>query len=211
MMPYQLLVWDFDGTLADTMALAVETYNTLAAKHGYLPIGAISSEREMGALTFLRTHGIPLLRVPWLVKEYLSATSSRMQDVRLFDGLPDLLRRLKERGYRMGVLSSNSAENIQSCLRGNDALGIFEFVVGYPRLFGKAVAINRLIKKERIDRRCVLYIGDEVRDMEAARKAGVDCAAVGWGFNSRDVLAEHAPRFFWSSPADVRSALLETE
>jgi phosphoglycolate phosphatase len=165
----------------------------------------------MGMLTFLRKHSIPLYRVPWLVKEYLFLTSSRMKDVCLFDGLPDLLHRLKDAGYRLGVLSSNSAENIRSCLRANDALDIFEFVVGYPRLFGKASAIRNLLKTERIDRQCALFIGDEVRDVEAARKAGVDSAAVGWGFNSEDVLSKQSPKFFWSSLADVRSALLKSE
>jgi len=143
-MRYRLIVWDFDGTLANTMALALATYNDLAVRHGFRQVDDPTAVRGMGARAFLKQHGIPLLRLPFLVREYLATTRSRMGESRLFDGLPELLRTLKASGCRQGVLSSNSAENIGVCLRANAVEDVFDFVVGYPRLFGKGRAIRRL-------------------------------------------------------------------
>jgi len=80
-------------------------------------------------------------------------------------------------------------------------------VVGYPRLFGKGRAIRRLLKKEGIEPTQFLYIGDEVRDVEAARQAGVDIAAVGWGFHTLEQLSQESPTYLWSCPGDVLPAL----
>src|ERR1700733_12276878 len=155
-MRYRLIVWDFDGTLADTLALAFATYNDFALQYGFLPIDDPAAVRNLGALGFFRKHGIPLYRVPLLVKAYLAATKGRMAGIRLFEGVPELLRGLKGGGSRVGVLSSNSADNIRSCLNANGVENEFDFVVGYPRLFGKATALRRLLKDENVDRRHIL-------------------------------------------------------
>jgi phosphoglycolate phosphatase len=207
-MRYQLIVWDFDGTLADTRALALATYNDLAGRLGFLQVEDPASVRHLGTLAFLRQHRIPLYRLPRLVKDYLAATRGQMDAVRLFGGLPDVLHSLKASGCRLGVLSSNSADNIRSCLRANTVEDVFDFVVGYPRLFGKATALRRLLKQEKVEPQHFLYIGDELRDVEAAKRAGVDSAAAAWGFQSLDVLRQEGPTFLWSSPGDVLPALL---
>src|SRR5262249_27326830 len=144
-----------------------------------------------------------------LLKEYLTATRGRMQEVRLFDGVPNLLRTLRVGGCRLGVLSSNSAANVRTCLRANGVEGAFEFVVGYPRLFGKATALRRLLKQERVRPQRFLYVGDEVRDVKAAKQSGVGSAAAGWGFQSLELLSRQSPTFLWSCPADVLPALVK--
>src|SRR5580693_8365219 len=111
-MRYRLIVWDFDGTLADTMALALATYNDLATRYGFRQVDDPAAVRGMGTRAFLKQHGISLVRLPMLVKAYLAATRNRMEEIRLFDGLPELLRTIKAGGCRQGILSSNSAENI---------------------------------------------------------------------------------------------------
>jgi phosphoglycolate phosphatase len=208
-MRYQLIVWDFDGTLADTMALALESYNSLAARHGFTPVEDPASLRGLSTREILRKHGISLLWLPLLMKEYLAATRGRMQDMRLFAGMADIVRTLKAQGCRQGILSSNSADNIHLCLGANGAADLFDFVIGYPRLFGKARAIRRLLKKEQVEPDQCLYIGDEVRDVEAAKKAGVSSAAVGWGFNTAELLLKETPTFFWAAPCDVLPSLTD--
>ena len=103
----------------------------------------------------------------------------------------------------MGVLSSNAAGNIRACLEANGAGDLFDFVVGYPRLFGKAIAIRKVLRRERVAPGDFLYVGDEVRDVKAARTAGVDVAAVGWGFHTAALLARYAPTYLWRRPAEA--------
>lgn len=206
-MRYRLIVWDFDGTLADTMALALATYNDLATRYGFRQVDDPAAVRGMGTRAFLKQHGISLVRLPLLVKAYLAATRSHMKEIGLFDGLPELLRTIKASGCRQGVLSSNSAENIGVCLEVNGMEDVFDFVIGYPRLFGKGRAIRRLLKKEKVEPAQFLYIGDEVRDVEAAKEAGVDVGAVAWGFHTPEQLSKEGPTYLWLSPEKVWPAL----
>jgi phosphoglycolate phosphatase len=209
-MRYRMVVWDFDGTLADTLALAVATYNALAARHGFRPVADPAAVREMGSLAFLRHHRIPLRRLPLLLREYRAETRSRMAEVRLFEGLPAVLARLRAAGVVQGVLSSNSAENIERCLRANGVGAEFAFVVGYPRLFGKGRALRRLLRAHRVEPALFLYVGDEERDVAAAHQAGVAVAAVGWGLHAPEVLARQSPTHFWPAPAAIWPALAGT-
>jgi phosphoglycolate phosphatase len=123
--------------------------------------------------------------------------------VRVFDGLPGVLRELLNQGVRLGILSSNSRENILACLRGNGLEDVFTFVMGYPRLFGKAKAMRRLLRSEGVPAEQFLYVGDEVRDVEAAQKAGVDVAAVTWGFQTPEVLSSLEPTYLIHHPTDL--------
>jgi phosphoglycolate phosphatase-like HAD superfamily hydrolase len=206
-MRYQLVLWDFDGTLADTLASSLELYNELAMRHGFRTVTDPGAVRGLTPFEFLRGHGIPLAKVPSLVREMRAAHRGRMATTRLFPGLPPVLEALRQSGHRLGILSSNSRENILACLRANQAEALFDPVVGYSRLLGKARPIRRVLKAGRLGGRDVLYVGDEVRDIEAARQTGVAVAAVTWGFNARDLLARHAPDHLIEHPEELLRVL----
>jgi phosphoglycolate phosphatase len=206
-MRYGLVLWDFDGTLADSLGCLLAIYNGLAAEHGFRPVDEPEAVRGLTALALLRRCGVPLARLPWLSRQILTAQRGRMTDIRLFPGVLDALQAALQSGCRMSVLSSNTEVNILACLRANQAEGLFESVVGYPRLFGKARAIRRLLKKAGLDGKHLLYVGDEVRDIEAARKAGVAAAAVTWGLNSPQLLSRHEPDFLIERPEQIPELL----
>jgi phosphoglycolate phosphatase len=131
--------------------------------------------------------------------------------MKLVAGVAELLAAVSATGVRQGILSSNSEHNIRRTLRAHGAEGHFAFVVGYPRLFGKGKALRRVVRAEgggsfwrklrelpragRLDGGEVLYVGDEVRDIDAARKAGVRVAAVTWGFHTAEFLRSGKPDF----------------
>ena len=94
----------------------------------------------------------------------------------------------------MSILSSNARENIVACLRANGVAGLFETVLGYRRLFGKGDGIRRFLKGRIKPGERAVYVGDEVRDIVAARKAGVEVAAVTWGYNHSQAARRMAPR-----------------
>ena len=203
-MAYKLIAWDFDGTLADTLHGALAIYNGLAGRHGFRPIKDPEAVRGMTTAAFLKAHRVPLLKVPLLLREFLAAQKSRMDQVRLCAGVAELVRALRGDGVRQGVISSNNEQNIRTCLRANGVEDCFEFVVGYSRLFGKQQAIRRILKQRKCPPGELLYVGDEVRDIEAARAAGVDVASVTWGLNTEDLLAEHRPTRLLRAADDLR-------
>jgi phosphoglycolate phosphatase len=208
-MRYKLVLWDFDGTLADTFGCSLRIYNELADRHGFRRIDDPVGVRGLSTLAFLRRHRIPLLKVPTLVRAVLSAQRGEMAGTHLFPGLAAVLRRLHDTGGRLCVLSSNRADNIRACLRANDAASWFAEIHGYQRLLGKARGIRRVVRAAGLSVREVVYVGDEVRDIQAARQAGMPIIAVGWGYQSRALLAEHGPDHLIDRPEQLLPLLLE--
>jgi phosphoglycolate phosphatase len=210
-MRFKLLVWDFDGTLADSLAAAVSIFNRLAPELGHKPIVDVAAARELSTRQFLRQQGISLWRLPRLVRKYREAAAEDADQLKLFPGLVEVLTHLRQCGLRLGVLSSNKEENIRRCLRANGIEDAFEFVIGYPRLFGKAKALRRIVRGQRLQRAEVLYIGDEVRDVEAARKAGVTVVAVTWGFHAEPLLRSSDPDQVVTAPAELMGWVLAND
>jgi phosphoglycolate phosphatase len=206
-MRYSFVLWDFDGTLADTFAFMVSAYNVLAARRGLRRIDDPEAVRGLSPLAFVRTLGIPLMSGPSLLAGVLSVVRRDMPNVQLFAGLSEALDALGKAGCRMSILSSNSRDNILACLRANGVAGHFESVVGYRRIFGKGEGIRRFLKGRIAPGERAVYVGDEVRDIMAARKAGVDVAVVTWGYNTRQLLAQHAPDYLIERPEQLRMLL----
>src|SRR5262245_31510189 len=202
-MRFPVVLWDFDGTLADTFACTVRVYNRLAPAYGLRPIDDPQAVRGMTVPQFLRAHRVGLWKLPSLVLQVLVAQKEEVATLSLFPGVSGVLEELSQAGTRMAVLSSNAEGNIRACLKANGVEGFFEAVVGYRRLFGKGRGIRGLLKGRGLVGPEVVYVGDEVRDIQAARKAGVAAAAVTWGFNSRDLLARHAPDYLADSPEQL--------
>ena len=209
----RLIVWDFDGTLADSLPAAVGIFNRLAAELGHRPVEHVAAARTMPMREFLRRHGVSVWRLPRLMRAFRAAAAADADRVGLSAGMAEVLAEFAARGLRLGVLSSNSEANIRRCLGANGVESHFAFVVGYPRLFGKGKALRRIVRAERLARSEVLYVGDEVRDVEAAKRAGVAVAAVTWGFHAEPLLrasgADHVvtePRQLLELVTGVRAA-----
>jgi phosphoglycolate phosphatase len=202
-MPFKLVVWDFDGTLVDSLQVTLGIFNRLAGELRYRPIDDPEAARAMTTRQFLRHHGISLWRLPRLVRKFHAAAAEEAEKLKMYAGLPEALSALCAGGVRLGILSSNKEDNIRRCLRVNGAEEHFAFVVGYPRLFGKGKALRRILRAERTERADVLYVGDEVRDIEAARKAGVASAAVTWGFHAESLLRANGPDHVVADPAKL--------
>ena len=206
-MPYTFFLWDFDGTLADTFACTVRLYNGLAASYGLPPIDDPQAVRGLSLRTFVRTHRIGLWKLASLTRAVLAAQRSEASRLPLFAGLADVLHNIRRAGCRMAVVSSNAEDNIRACLRATGVEGLFEAVVGYSRLFGKGRAIGRFLKASGVGVQEVVYVGDEVRDVEAARKARVAVAAVAWGYQARALLAAQAPDYLLDEPGQLLALL----
>ncbi len=206
-MPFKLVIWDFDGTVVDSRALMLAIFNRLAPEFRYRPVDDPESVRSLTTRQFLRHHGISLWRLPRLVRRFHAAAAEEAESLKLYPGLLDALAGLCDCGLRLGILSSNKEDTIRRCLRANAAEVHFDFVIGYPRLFGKGKALRRIIRAERIAPSEVLYVGDEVRDIEAARQARVASAAVTWGLNTEAILRSCSPDLVAVDPATLRQLI----
>jgi phosphoglycolate phosphatase len=180
------VIFDFDGTLADTLSTAIEIYNSVASSYGAKTISQedIALLRSSRPQELMRNYGVTFWNLPRLALQVKQGL--KQQPVRLHPEIQDVIYKLSADGYTLGILSSNDVDFILPILEQNHLLDTFTFVEGYGRIFGKHRALKRIMRVRKLDPADVIYIGDETRDIEAAKRAGVSPVAVTWGFQTRN-------------------------
>jgi phosphoglycolate phosphatase len=126
--------------------------------------------------------------------------------IALFDGVDALLSTLTERGVTIAIATSNAEANVRRILGDANAKRISHYACG-ASLFGKAAKLAAIIKRQQASPERTIAIGDEVRDLEAARKVGLAAGAVGWGYATIDFLRAQRPDYLFSSMDDIRQAI----
>lgn len=199
-----VFIFDFDGTIADTHQYMVTITNRLADEFKFNKIQdhEVQEIKHMSAQDVMKHLKIPTLKVPQIVKRGKEEYNLDIKDLMPFAGLKEVLLKLKELQIKIGILSSNSSRNIQEFLKNHD-FNIFDFVYTTSKIWTKNTRLKRILKEKGIEKNTVLYIGDETRDVVAAKRLGVKVAAVTWGYNSAKILSEHGPDYLIESPQDL--------
>jgi phosphoglycolate phosphatase len=208
--PARTVVFDFDGTLADTLAVGLAACNAVAPEFGLRTVAPdeVPGLMQLSTRDALRSLGVPLHRLPTIVRRVRQQMRSRLPEVSLFAGIHDALAELHRAGLGLGVLTSNSRANVGACLGRHAVLPWFDFIHSSSHLFGKHRALRRLLGGAGISEDRVVYVGDQDRDVEAARRCGVPVVAVGWGYQSAAQLRSQQPDCFAATPADLTRFLL---
>jgi phosphoglycolate phosphatase len=201
------IIFDFDGTIADSLPLVIKLYEDMI--RGGQPMPREEVERLRG-MSLLRV-GRELRIMPWRIPVLLGRGRARMRheigNVPVFPGMPELIRQLHDDGHTLYIVSSNSVHNIRPFLKRFELNKQFKHMYGNAGLLGKGRLLKLVAKRNRLNLSDTVYIGDEVRDIEAAKKAGMRIISVTWGYNTESVLREHAPDFVAMNPGDILKAL----
>ena len=207
---YRLVVFDFDGTLADSFPWFSSVINDVADRYRFRRVAPHETDalRGMDARAIVRHLGIPAWKLPCLSRHMHRLAARDIGRIPLFPGIPDLLATLDGAGLRLGIASSNAETNIRTAL-GPAAAHVRHFACG-ASLFGKARRLGALIRDAGFAPSETLYIGDEIRDHIAAREAGCAFAAVTWGYTRADALAAEGPAHLFDAPGSL-SALLRAD
>lgn len=203
-MAYRCVIFDFDGTLADTLDETLSIMNELAAEYGFRPMKSheIGGVRHMRVGEFRRYLGIPAWRLPRLLIEGKRRLGQRMEKIAPIRGVPEMLRELRGMVPVLGILTSNSEENVAAFLDRHNLVP-FDFILSSRKLLGKAKHLRRIVKRRGFAHEETLYVGDELRDIEAAHAAEIPVAAASWGFNSPTSLHAAMPDHMLDAPAEL--------
>src|SRR4051812_11993868 len=106
-MRYSLVLFDFDGTLADSLSRALSIYHQIAPGLGLKPIADVEAARMMPTRKLLKHLGVRFWRLPKVLRAYQAAAAVHAHEQRLHSGIADVLRTLHASGHRLGILSSN--------------------------------------------------------------------------------------------------------
>lgn len=200
----RLLLFDFDGTIADTFDAAFEILNTLAKEFGFRPLAPeeLSKARDMRTREVMKFLRIPMSKMTGIARRGSEEIHARMPGIAPLPGMPELLRALRDDGYELGIVTSNSEVNVNLFLEKHD-LAVFSFIRSSSKLLGKARELRAVVKSHKIPMSEILFVGDETRDIEAAQKVGMPMAAVSWGYNSRRSLEEMQPDFLFDRAEEL--------
>lgn len=190
-MKKKYVIFDFDGTLADTIPVMFTIIQELAKEVGYarqITQADWDWVREHALKDIPAKFNIPLIKLPYLLLEGRNKLKKQMFSIPPCRGMLEAIKMLKGRGYSLAILSSNSRESIQEFIVKNNLAQYFDFVHSELNIFGKDKALLSLMKQFGMPIKDAVYVGDEVRDFEACKKIELDCISVTWGLNSRGVL-----------------------
>lgn len=210
MRPPKLILFDFDGTLADSFRATLAAGNRIAAAHGYrrLHEEEALALRSQGIREVLRQTEIPLRRLPAWMRQMRRELHEEARGMKPHPGLAEALSTLRKAGIPLGLVTSNSRENVELFLQNSGWTGWFTYLETGSNLFGKSRLIRRLLEQARIPASQAAFVGDEERDVAAAHKAGVRAVAVAWGYNDRPVLARSGPDRIVDRPEELPGCFL---
>jgi phosphoglycolate phosphatase len=208
-MKYKLLLFDFDGTLADTFPWFTHTFDEVADKYGFRRLDRDRADelRSLGARQIMQHHQVPLWKLPAISQHMRALMQRDISGITLFPGIDAALCRLSEAGRILALVSSNSRSNVLQVLGPASAARFRYFECG-TSIFGKHAKLRKVLAASRVSPRAAILIGDELRDAEAATQAGLAFGAVAWGYTHKDALMAAGAKEVFESAEELSAKLL---
>ncbi len=202
------IIFDMDGTIADSFDYVL---GFLLEQAGLVPLNEHDKGklRNLSMVGMARQLGFHRWQLPYLFIKGRRLMGGAIDKVQPFDGLPEIIRKLQAEGHELFIISSNNTTNVQRFLDNQKLDKYFTKVYGGAGMFGKAPALRRLLREQNLELKQAIYIGDELRDVEAAQSVDVRVVAVTWGFARRSDLSDAKPTFMVDTPAELMGVLEE--
>ncbi|MGG0747334.1 HAD-IA family hydrolase [Priestia megaterium] len=206
----KVILFNFNGTIVDTKFLAIDIFNEIASKQEYkkinkeeVPYLSTLSIRERCKVLNVPIHKMPLIGIS--IKRRYQQYIANLEPVR---GISEVLEELKNQGYKLGFLTSNNY-NVTNDFLTNNSIEFFDYNHYSFNPFSKSKDISSFLKKYRLKKNEVIYIGDELRDIKAAKKNGLVCIATSWGYDSVNLLNRGHADFIAKQPNDILDIILK--
>lgn len=207
-MKYRLVIFDMDGTLSDSFPWFARVLNTVAERFHFRKVAPDDVEmlRGLGSREILDWLGVPLWKVPLIARHMRALKTQHLDDIPLFPGVDRILAELAARGAVIAIVSSDGEDNVRRALGAANARHIAHLACG-SSMFGKQAKFRSVLRRSGITEEQAIAIGDETRDAEAARAAGIAFGAVAWGYSHIDALRPHAPNYVFCGFDDIITQL----
>lgn len=201
----KVILFDFDGTIVNSIEVGIAITNRLALRFGFPPFDEETLEqlKYLGSREALKRSQIPVWQLPFLIRRFTQELNHEIPNLQLFPGMQETLLELKQQGCLLGIVSTNSIKNIEEFLRVQNLTSTFNIVSASYALFNKSRLIQKIMRQKNLAPNQVYYVGDETRDIEAAKKSGVYSVAATWGLNAAEILSKSDPDFLIHHPKEL--------
>ncbi|WP_306564397.1 HAD family hydrolase [Aquabacterium sp.] len=211
---YDLIVFDWDGTLFDSTALIARSIQ-LACEDMGLPVPA---RHEAAYVIGLGLHDalahvaptLPADQVPAMGQRYRHHYFRQQGELSLFDGTVELLQALKARHHWLAVATGKSRQGLNEALTHVELRGMFDGTRTADETASKPhpLMLQELMAEFGVDPERTLMIGDTTHDLQLALNAGTHSVAVSYGAHEPAAFADYPTRFVAHSTADLHDWLL---
>jgi len=203
------VIFDFDGTIANTLDSIIDIMNGLSDEFGFRKIKENDVEYLRGKRPreILKHLGISIFKLPFVIRKTRREINSHIALLSPSVDLLPILKLLKENDCHIGIVTTNIEENVKKFLHANN-LDLFDFFYTVKNIFGKDRILSKIIKEMKVEKSDVYFVGDEVRDIEAGKKVGIKTIAVSWGYNTKDALDKEDPDYLVDSPVELEKIIL---
>ena len=208
-MKYQLVIFDFDGTLADSYPWFLTVFEDLAKRYKLprLEKADLENLRTLEVHQILKEYHIPLWKMIVIGNHLKKLMSSQIGSICLVNGMEAVIQQLGKAGVKLAVVTSNAEANVRQVL-GARNLAYFDLIESGVSLFGKKARFQKILKKTGISASRALSIGDEVRDLKSSRAAKIPFGAVNWGYTDLTMLQMHSPDEVFTQPEQILEATI---
>lgn len=198
------ILFDFDGTLADSTHLYMKVWNLLADRYQFktVTIEDLHLTRNMTISQRAKAYDFPMHKLPVIMPKIYRYFKEHVREVKLFEGIKEMLDALAQQGHQISIVSSNATENIELLLKQEEISSVSQ-VLTSSRLFGKDAIIRKYMKQHNLKPEELVYVGDEVRDIIACNKVAVPFMWVSWGLDGFDLIQKEGPAYVAHTPREV--------
>lgn len=200
----KLIIFDLDGTIADALPVTIEIALKLNDKLKLFKKEEVNIEefRNMSSWDFINRLRMPKYKMFYYIWKFRKIIGARTENIPVFPGMKDTLEKLDKAGVKLAMVTSNSTGNARKFLKFN-SINVFDVIESPLFVFDKASVIKRVMKKLNMKPEDTVYVGDETRDIESAREAGVKSVSVTWGYHFRDLLVRYKPNYMIDKPEEL--------
>jgi phosphoglycolate phosphatase len=205
-MGQKTFLFDLDGTLAESLPSVLKIMDIVVKEYKFKidKRAVVDLLKSRGVKEVFKKFRIPFYRVPGLIKKYREEYRKEIPFLKPVVGIKETLGELKDKGIKLGIITTNGRDNVIQFLKANQ-LDIFDYIYADIGIFNKSKAIKKIIKLNKLDPGDTFFVGDETRDIEAAKKAGVKSIAVSWGYQTGAALQKEEPDYIFNYPDELLS------
>ncbi|MGN0548910.1 MAG: HAD family hydrolase [Acutalibacteraceae bacterium] len=209
---FDAVLFDFDGTVADTGEGVFFCVRHAIDVHGLEQPSDEEIRKFIGPPMTVSFHTL----YPWLTDDDVESlmvsyrekyAETGLYKYYLYDGMTELLQKLKANGVKTAVASSKPQEALTEIIKVSGIDKYFDCIVGADKRYkdsDKAMIVNSAIEKTGVtDRSRILMVGDRKFDIVGAHKAGIVCAAVLFGYGSREEFVEYKADYIVESCEEI--------
>jgi len=209
----KFVIFDFDGTIADTMPFSFSRSLELLRKEkiDFPEKEIIKKIKSNNYFELMKEFKLSWLKIPFMlqiVKQGQRDLYSQIDKIKIFPGMKNLLKDLRNNNYQIGILSSNMQRNVNKFIK-IKRLNFFDIIYCESNILGKDQTFRKMMRKYNLKPEEIIYIGDEIRDVEACKKVGIKIIGVSWGLHTIEALQKNGVDYIVKKPSEILKIINE--